>query len=157
MGDSGSARNLISNDRLALVLGEHYLNHLEKKSVRPIFDCNSKALKILGAVQLDVQIEKFKMAAEFFCYKGNNQTVLLGFTTMQEYNLLVYPRLGLFQCSHDLNEEGDNCFLAEEEEGQLSVKTQEILLSCRIHILFHPSARSLCQRSCTGLIAASKS
>ena len=127
MGDSGSARNLISSDRLALVLGEHYINHLEKKSVRPIFDCNSKALQILGAVQLDVQIEKFRMDAEFFCYKGNNQTVLLGFTSMHEHNLLVYPRLGLFQCSHDLNEEGDNCFMAEDG-GQIAVETQEILL-----------------------------
>ena len=35
MADSGSARNLIGSDVLALVLGEFYLNYLEKKSMRP--------------------------------------------------------------------------------------------------------------------------
>ena len=50
MADSGSARNLVSSDVLALILGEFYLNYLEKKSMRPIYDCNSKLLKILGAL-----------------------------------------------------------------------------------------------------------
>ena len=128
MADSGSARNLVSSDVLALVLGEFYLNYLEKKSMRPIYDCNSKLLKILGAVQLKVSIEKFSMEAEFICYQGTNKTVLLGFLTMHEANLVVYPRLGLFLCDMALDSQGDACFAARDVEPEVVVEAQELLL-----------------------------
>ena len=128
MADSGSARNLVSSDVLALILGEFYLNYLEKKSMRPIYDCNSKLLKILGAVQLKVSIDKFNMEAEFICYQGTNKTVLLGFLTMHEANLVVYPRLGLFHCDMALDNQGDACFAAGDVEPEVVVEAQELLL-----------------------------
>ena len=128
MADSGSARNLVSSETLALVLGEFYLNHLEKKSFRPIYDCNSKLLKILGAVQLKVSIEKLSIDAEFICYQGTNRTALLGFLTMHEENLVVYPRLGLFICSQPLDEQGDACFAAGDTDQEVVVESQEVLL-----------------------------
>ena len=128
MADSGSARNLIGSDVLALVLGEFYLNYLEKKSMRPIYDCNSKLLRILGAVQLTVTIEKFKMEAEFICYQGTNRTALLGFITMREANLLVYPRLGLFLCDKPLDDQGDACFATGDLEPEMVVEARELLL-----------------------------
>ena len=128
MADSGSARNLIGSDVLALVLGEFYLNYLEKKSMRPIYDCNSKLLRILGAVQLTVTIGKFKMEAEFICYQGTNRTALLGFITMREANLLVYPRLGLFLCDKPLDDQGDACFATGDLEPEMVVEARELLL-----------------------------
>ena len=117
LADSGSARSLISSQVLALVKGEFYLNYLEKKAFRPIHDANSKPLKILGAIQLDIRIEKFTAQAEFLCYHGTNNTVLLGFMTLHKENLVVYPRLGLFSCSQATDEIGDACFLAASEKN----------------------------------------
>ena len=129
IADTGSARCLISSHSLALVKGEHFLNYLEKKSFRPIFDANSKPLKILGAIQLDVRIEKFTAKAEFLCYQGTNQTALLGFLTMKDENLLVYPKLGLFCCNAPTDASGDACFVAEEDRNvELTVEQQQLLL-----------------------------
>ena len=128
MADSGSARNLVSSDTLALVLGEFFLNYLEKKAFKPIYDCNSKLLKILGAVQLKVSIEKLSMNAEFICYQGTNKTALLGFLTMHEENLVVYPRLGLFICDQPLDDQGDACFAAGDDGQEMAVESQEVLL-----------------------------
>ena len=129
LADSGSARSLISSQVLALVKGEFYLNYLEKKAFRPIHDANSKPLKILGAIQLDIRIEKFTAQAEFLCYHGTNNTVLLGFMTLHKENLVVYPRLGLFSCSQATDEIGDACFLAASEKNvDMTVEGQQLLL-----------------------------
>ena len=130
--DTGSGRNLISSSVLSLVKGHHYMNHLEQKVFKPIFDANGKKLKILGAIQLDVRIEKFSVQAEFLCYQGDNKTVLFGFMTMQNENLIIYPRLGLFQCeSPESSQPGgvDCCFLAEPDgESLVNVESQTVLL-----------------------------
>ena len=129
IADTGSARCLISSHMLALVKGEHFLNYLEKKSFRPIYDANSKPLRILGALQLDIRIEKFTAQAEFLCYQGTNKTALLGFMTMKDENLLVYPKLGLFCCSRSTNERGDACFAVEEDKNvEVTVEQQQLLL-----------------------------
>ena len=118
LADSGSARSLISSEVLALVKGEFYIIYLEKKAFRPIHDANSRPLKILGAIQLDIRIEKFTTQAEFLCYYGANKTVLLGFLTLHKENLVVYPRLGLFSCNQATDEVGDACFLAASERNE---------------------------------------
>ena len=128
MADSGAARNLVSSHILALVLGEFYLNYLEQKSFKPIFDCNSQPLKILGAVQLKVNIGKLSLAAEFICYLGTNKTALLGFLSMHEENLVIYPRLGLFICNQPLDGRGDACFAAQDLDHEVVVEAQELLL-----------------------------
>ena len=129
IADTGSARCLISSHMLALVKGEHFLNYLEKKSFRPIYDANSKPLKILGALQLDIRIEKFTAQAEFLCYQGANRTALLGFMTMKDENLLVYPKLGLFCCNRPTDDSGDACFAVEEDRNvEVTVEQQQLLL-----------------------------
>ena len=129
LADSGSARSLISSEVLALVKGEFYINYLEKKAFRPIHDANSRPLKILGAIQLDIRIEKFTTQAEFLCYYGANKTVLLGFLTLHKENLVVYPRLGLFSCNQATDEVGDACFLAASERNEeVTVEAQQLLL-----------------------------
>ena len=135
-------RCLISSHSLALVKGEHFLNYLEKKSFRPIFDANSKPLKILGAIQLDVRIEKFTAKAEFLCYQGTNQTALLGFLTMKDENLLVYPKLGLFCCNAPTDASGDACFVAEEDRNvELTVEQQQLLLPVAATAALDPLGR----------------
>ena len=129
IADTGSARCLISSHMLALVKGEHFLNYLEKKSFRPIYDANSKPLKILGALQLDIRIEKFTTQAEFLCYQGTNSTALLGFMTMKDENLLVYPKLGLFCCNQSTDDSGDGCFAVREgKDVEITVEQQQLLL-----------------------------
>ena len=139
LADSGSARSLISSEVLSRVKGEFFANYLEKKSFRPILDANSKPLKIMGAIQLDIRIEKFTTQAEFLCYFGSNQTVLLGFMTLHKENLVVYPRLGLFCCDQSTDEVGDACFLAASDNNEeMTVETQQLLLpvaACRQHTI----------------------
>ena len=117
-----------ASEILALVKGEFYLNYLERKAFRPIYDANSKPLKILGAIQLDVRIEKFTTSAEFLCYQGHNKTALIGFLTLKEENLLVYPRLGLFRCVVPTDDVGDACFAVEEDRSiEVTVENQQLL------------------------------
>ena len=140
MADTGSARNLVSDHTLALVMGEFYLNYLEKKAFKPILDCNSKPLRILGALQLKVAIGKLCIEAEFLCYQGSNKTALLGFLTMHEEHLVVYPRLGLFVCHQSLDNTGDACFSATDPQQHVAVETQELLLpvAARVHLNLAP-------------------
>ena len=128
LADSGSARCLASSHIMELVLGPHFNNHIEKKSFPPIYDASSKQLKLLGAIQLQVRIEKYNCTMEFVVYHGNNPVILLGFLEMADKNLVVYPRLGLFQ---SVAEPGEHCFLVQEDEepGQaVEVEHQHVLL-----------------------------
>ena len=76
---------------MELVMGPYYYNHLEKKTFPPIYDASSKQLKILGAIQLQIRIEKYTSSMEFVVYQGNNNVVLIGFMEMDEKSLVVYP------------------------------------------------------------------
>ena len=52
-------------------MGPYYYNHIEKKTFPPIYDASSKQLKILGAIQLQIRIEKYTSFMEFVVYQGN--------------------------------------------------------------------------------------
>ena len=123
LADSGSARCLASSHIMDLVLGPHFYNHIEKKTFPPIYDASSKQLKILGAIQLQVRIEKYTCTMEFVVYQGNNPVILLGFLEMADKNLVVYPRLGLFQA---VAEQGEQCFLVQEDQEP----EQEVSMFC---------------------------
>ena len=119
-------------------MGHHYYNHIEKKTFPPIYDASSKQLKILGAIQLQVRIEKYTSSMEFVVYQGDNPVVLIGFLEMADKSLVVYPRLGLFQA---IAEQGEQCFLVQgdqEPEQEVVVEEQHVLLpvhAVRIHVV----------------------
>ena len=52
-----------------------------------------------------------------------NKTALLGFLTMHEENLVVYPRLGLFICDQPLDDQGDACFAAGDDGQEMAVES----------------------------------
>ena len=146
LADSGSARCLASSHVMELVMGPYYYNHLEKKTFPPIYDASSKQLKILGAIQLQIRIEKYTASMEFVVYQGNNNVVLIGFMEMDEKSLVVYPRLGLFQA---IAEQGEQCFLVQgdqEPEQEVVVEEQHVLLPVHavgVHVIPPGSAANI--------------
>ena len=146
LADSGSARCLASSHVMELVMGPYYYNHIEKKTFPPIYDASSKQLKILGAIQLQVRIEKYTSSMEFVVYQGNNPVVLIGFLEMADKSLVVYPRLGLFQA---IAEQGEQCFLVQgdqEPEQEVVVEGQHVLLPVHavgVHVVPPGSAANI--------------
>ena len=146
LADSGSARCLASSHIMELVMGPYYYNHLEKKTFPPIYDASSKQLKILGAIQLQIRIEKYTSSMEFVVYQGNNNVVLIGFMEMSDKSLVVYPRLGLFQA---IAEQGEQCFLVQgdqEPEQEVVVEEQHVLLPVHavgVHVIPPGSAANI--------------
>ena len=129
IADSGSCRSLISNFSLSRIKGDYYMNLLEKKPTRKILDANGKSLKVLGAIMLHTRIgENFSANIEYYCFHGTNETCLLGFYSMRDLNIVIYPRVGLFQCKSSADDGGDMCLHIQGARDQKVLLEEQTVL-----------------------------
>ena len=129
LADSGSCRSLISNFSLSRIKGEFYMNLLEKKPTRKILDANGKPLKVLGAIMLHTKIgQNFSANIEYYCFHSTNETCLLGFYSMRDFNIVIYPRVGLFQCQSSTDDSGDVCLHIQGTTDQKLLQEEQTVM-----------------------------
>ena len=132
--DTGSQRNLASTALMSRLKGPYFQNILEQKVIKRITDANDKPLVVLGCITMTVLIQDFSVDLEFFVFHSQRETCILGLQSLKSHNLVIYPKIGLFQVSSEPQLEGQQCLHIVDDkillEDQQLIFPAAVLTDC---------------------------